>query len=238
MDESASLIVFRYDPDGDASPHFDRFTVPWRPGMTVLEALFHILDYQDSSLAFRSSCREGVCGSCAMYISGAYRLACHTLLEHLPRREATVSPLPHLPLLKDLVVDMEPFFRHYQRIMPYLLTQGTPPEREYLQSPQQRRALNIHIDCILCAACHSACPLTWTDEDFLGPAALNKAYRFVADSRDGAQRERLRVVDPSIWKCHTVFNCMEACPKDIPITTAIESLRRKRLIQRLKFWQR
>ncbi|MBI2919390.1 MAG: succinate dehydrogenase iron-sulfur subunit [Chloroflexi bacterium] len=238
MTEQATLYVFRYDPDADGTPHFDRFTVPWQKGMTVLDGLYHVLDHQDGSLSFRASCREGVCGSCAMYISGAYRLACQTLLENLPGREATVNPLPHLPVLKDLVVDMEPFFRQYQRIMPYLKPSEPPPDKELLQSPKQRHVLNIHIDCILCAACHSACPLTWADKDFVGPMALNKAYRFAADSRDAARKERMRLIDPSVWKCHTVFNCTEACPKSIPITTAIESLRHMALVQRLKFWQR
>lgn len=238
MPEQATLYVFRYDPDADSTPHFDRFTVPWLRGMTVLDGLYHVLDHQDGSLSFRASCREGVCGSCAMYISGAYRLACQTLLENLPGREATINPLPHLPLLKDLVVDMEPFFKQFARIQPYLQPEGPVSAKEFLQTPAQRRKLNIHIDCVLCAACHSACPLTWADKDFVGPMALNQAYRFAADSREGTRRPRLRLIDPSVWKCHTVFNCVEACPKSIPITTAIESLRHMRLVQRLKFWQR
>lgn len=228
--------VFRFDPDKDSQPHYDFFSVSLREGMTVLEGLFDILEKQDNSLAFRYSCRGAVCGSCAMFISGAYRLACQTQIARLKGEVITVSPLPRLGVIKDLVVDMAPFFEKYERIMPYLQA-GTPPEKEYLQSPRQRKALNEVIDCILCGACYSACPMTWTNRDYLGPAALAKVYRFVADSRDEAAAERLRQVEDEngLWRCHTVFNCEEACPKKVRQPYAIQQLRRKTLTRRLKF---
>ncbi|MDP2954566.1 MAG: succinate dehydrogenase iron-sulfur subunit [Chloroflexota bacterium] len=233
-----ALKVFRFDPERDSSPHYDRFEVAVREGETVLEALFDILENQDGSLAFRFSCRGAVCGSCAGYINGSYRLACETQLQ-AAGPEITIDPLPHVPIIRDLVVDMGPFFQKYEKIMPYLKTQSQPPEKEYLQSPQQRKAVDSYIDCILCAACYSACPVVWTNKDYLGPAALAKAYRFVADSRDEADRERIKVVagEDGIWRCHTIFNCVESCPKKINQTVAIEKLRAKTVSHRLKFWK-
>lgn len=236
MGYSVRLRVFRFDPGKDPSPHYDTFSVETWERMTVLEALFEVLEKQDNSLAFRFACRGAVCGSCAMFISGDYRLACQTQLAQIKQREIWVAPLPHLPIIKDLVVDMEPFYQKLEAIMPYLKGEATPPEREYLQTPQQRKALDEVTDCVWCAACHSACPITWTDKDYLGPAALTTAFRFVADSRDQAKAERLRLIDREngIWRCHTIFNCVEACPKKINPTRAIERLRLKALAQRMK----
>ena len=237
---AVTMKVFRFDPEKDKTSRYDTFQVPVRPGMSVLETLFEVLDKQDSSLAFRYACRGAVCGSCAMYINGSYRLACETQLSSLGSKEITVGPLPHLPVIRDLVVDMAPFFEKYDRVMPYLKTQSEPPEKERLQSPKQRKAINEAIDCILCSCCYSACPMTWTHKEYLGPSALNKAYRFVADSRDEATAERLKVVsgEDGVWRCHTIFNCVEACPKKIYQTDAIEILRRKTVSQKLKFWKR
>ncbi|MBI4295405.1 MAG: succinate dehydrogenase iron-sulfur subunit [Chloroflexi bacterium] len=233
-----TISVFRFDPNEEQAPHFDDFEVSVRPGQTVLEALFDILDMQDGSLAFRYSCRGAVCGSCAMYINGAYRLACETQVMALNARRVTVNPLPHLPVIRDLVVDMAPFFEKYEQIKPYLLTDSVPQEKEKLQSPKQRRAINEAIDCILCAACYAACPMVWTDKGYLGPAALTKAYRFVADSRDEARSSRLRLVanEDGVWRCHTIMNCVEACPKKINQTDAIQHLKRGSVLRKLKFW--
>jgi succinate dehydrogenase / fumarate reductase iron-sulfur subunit len=234
---TVSFKVFRFDPEMTPEPHYITFPVTVKEGMTVLDGLLYILEKLDNSLAFRFCCRGAVCGSCAMYINGAYRLACQTQLSVLGD-EIVISPLPHLPLIKDLVVDMTSFYTKFDTIIPYLKTLSPPPQREYIQDPKQRRALDEVTDCIWCGACYSACPLTWINKDYLGPAALVKAYRFVADSRDEAKGERLRIVDEEkmIWRCHTIFNCVEACPKNINQTKAIEGLRRKVIWHRLKWW--
>lgn len=229
MLKAVTLKVFRFDPQIDEKPHFQEFDIPLRPRMTILDGLFYILEEQNHSLSFRFACREGVCGSCALFINGSYRLACQTQFANLQAEIVVVNPLPHLPLIKDLVVDMTPFFEKYELIMPYLKTLNAPPEREYLQSPKQRKKIKEVIDCILCGCCHSACPMTWTNKEYLGPAALTKAYRFVADSRDEASLERINIVstEVGIWRCHTTFNCVEACPKMINPTASIQALKRR-----------
>lgn len=236
--QRVTFTIFRFDPDQDGEPHFDNFAVSTKGGMTVLEALFRILEEEDGSLAFRYSCRGAVCGSCAMFINGSYRLACQTQISALGSK-VSISPLPHLPIVKDLVVDMTPFYEKYERIIPYLKTATPDPDKERLQNINQRKALDEVIDCILCGACYSACPITWTNKGYLGPAALVKAYRFVADSRDEAARERLSLVsgEDGIWRCHSIFNCVEACPKNINQTYSIQQLKRKTLSQKLKFWR-
>jgi succinate dehydrogenase / fumarate reductase iron-sulfur subunit len=223
----STFKVFRFDPDQDREPHFDTFEVPQREGLTVLEALFDILENQDGSLAFRYACRGAVCGSCAMYINGAYRLACQTQVAAFSSGKLTVGPMPHFPVIKDLAVDMTEFFRKYERIMPFLVAQSTPPERERVQTPKARATIN-----------YSSCPTVWTDKAYLGPAALTKAYRFLADSRDEAAAERLSIVagGDGIWRCHTIFNCAEACPKRINPTWSIQQLKKKNALRRLSSW--
>lgn len=234
--KKATLKVFRFDPEIDREPRYDAYQVSIRERMSVLEALFDILEKQDNTLAFRYSCRGAVCGSCAMFISGAYRLACETLIEKLNPEEIVVAPLPHLPIIKDLAVDMTPFFQKFDSVMPYFNEKPLQAEKENIQSIPQRKAIDEVIDCIMCAACYSACPLTWTS-DYLGPSTLTKVYRFVADTRDGDRKERLSLVDGdnSVWQCHTVFNCVEACPKKINQTEAIEKLRHALLAKKLMF---
>ncbi len=226
MDEF-TLRIFRFDPEDGQEPRFDAYRVPYRDGMTVLEALFEVLDHQDGSIAFRFSCRGAVCGACAMFINGSHRLACQTQVKSLGP-EVTVSPLPHLPVIRDLIVDMEPFWRKYEEIKPYLIANSEPPEKERPQDPEDRKKIDEMINCILCGACYSSCPMVWTGEDYLGPAALLKAYRFVADSRDDASEERLAVVstEKGVWRCHTVFNCAEVCPRSINITWSLQQLKK------------
>lgn len=233
----AIFKVFRFDPELSPQPRYDNFLVPTKEGMTVLEGLLYILEKLDNSLAFRFCCRGAVCGSCAMYINGTYKLACQTQLSQLGE-EVVISPLPHLPLIKDLVVDMDPFYRKFEMIIPYLKPKTPTPSKEYLQTPKQRRSLDELVDCIWCGACYSSCPLTWINREYVGPASLVKAYRFVVDNRDSAIKERLKVVDEEkmIWRCHTVFNCVEACPKNINQTKAIEGLRRKIIWHKLSKW--
>jgi succinate dehydrogenase / fumarate reductase iron-sulfur subunit len=234
----STFKVVRFDPDQDREPHFDTFEVPQREGLTVLEALFDILENQDGSLAFRYACRGAVCGSCAMYINGAYRLACQTQVAAFSSGKLTVGPMPHFPVIKDLAVDMTEFFRKYERIMPFLVAQSTPPERERVQTPKARATINEMVDCILCGCCYSSCPTVWTDKAYLGPAALTKAYRFLADSRDEAAGERLSIVagGDGIWRCHTIFNCAEACPKRINPTWSIQQLKKKSALRSLSSW--
>lgn len=225
----ARLNVFRFDPKTDATARYDMYEVPLREGTTLLEALFHVLDHLDGSLAFRFSCREAICGSCSMFVNGSYTLACQTQLKDLGSREITVNPLPHLPVIKDLVVDMDPFFEKYRFIRPYLMNDSEQPEAERRQSPEERRLIDEMISCILCGACYSSCPIVWTSSRYLGPAPLMWAYRFVADSRDTADRERLTLVahEDGIWRCHTIFNCVEACPKEINVNWSIQQLKRR-----------
>lgn len=226
--------VFRFEPD-DGEPRFDRFQVPVEKGMTVLEGLYYILENLDSSLAFRSSCRSAVCGSCAMHINGCYRLACRTQIAAL-EPPVVIRPLAHLPVLKDLVVDMEPFFAHYEVIKPYLVPKEPPPEQEYLQSQKERKRLDGLVDCILCGACYGACPLGLSDPHYLGPHAFLQALRFLEDSRDGAKEERLALIgtEDGAFRCHTVFSCQRVCPKDLDPSGAIARLKLQLTLAKLR----
>lgn len=226
--------IYRFSK-GQAA-YYKEFRLIPDAGMTVLEGLFHILEKQDPTLSFRYSCRGAVCGSCAMYINGRYRLACNTMVDSLKGEEITISPLPHLPVIKDLVVDMTSFFERIEKVMPFLRTLEAK-QTEILQSAKDREKLDIITDCILCAACFSSCPVNWMNSSYLGPAALNKAYRFLADSRDNASEERLSLLDNEngIWRCHGIFNCAESCPKKINPANSIIQLRRQALAKKLKF---
>jgi succinate dehydrogenase / fumarate reductase iron-sulfur subunit len=228
--------VFRYDPDNGAKPHFQTFDVPDIKGMTVLEGLFYILEELDPTLAFRCSCREAVCGSCAMHINGEYRLACKTQVSAMSE-PITVRPLAHMPVIKDMAVDMTQFWQNYRLIKPYLIPKELPQEKEYLQSPAERKKLDPHVDCILCAACYGSCPVANGDPEYLGPHAILKALRFVEDSRDGAGKERLAIVakDIGVFRCHTIFNCQKVCPRDLDPTGAISKLKIKVLVEKMPF---
>jgi succinate dehydrogenase / fumarate reductase, iron-sulfur subunit len=234
--ETKRLKIFRFDPDQDPAPYLAVYEVPLeREGLTVQEAMFHIVDNIDGSLSFRYGCRAEVCGSCAMVINGSYRLSCGTRLNEFPGNEIVVGPLPRLRVIKDLVVDMEPFFARYEAIQPYLVNRTAEPEKEQKQSREARRKIDEMVDCILCGSCYSSCPSVWVGDDFLGPAALLKAYRFAADSRDGDKRQRSRrVASPDgVWRCHTIFNCADACPKRIVPTYAIQKLKGMAVLSRL-----
>lgn len=225
--DTAKLAVMRYNSRTDNAPHYQTFEVQVTKGMTVLDALFQVLENQDHSLAFRYSCRSAVCGSCAMFINGAHKLACSTLVSDLSR-EITIQPLPHMPIIKDLVVDLSQFFEKYEVVKPYIVPINPSPEKEWIQSPQQRSKINDSTDCILCAACYSSCPSVWVGKNYLGPAALLWAYRFAADSRDGILPDRINVIssEDGLWRCHTIFNCTEACPKNLNPARFIQSLKR------------
>jgi succinate dehydrogenase / fumarate reductase iron-sulfur subunit len=228
------LRVQRFNPKADLKPHYDTFQVQTKPGMTVLDALFQVLEEQDRSLAFRYSCRSAVCGSCAAFINGRQRLTCKTQVSKLGS-DITVGPLPHIPVIRDLVVDLQPFFRRMEMMRPYLEAREQYPAKEFIQSPKDREAIDVAIDCIDCMACFSACPSSWTDPNYPGPAAFVKVARFIADTRDAATNERLRLVgcEDGVWRCHTIFNCAEACPKSIDPPNFIQYLKRKAAVARL-----
>lgn len=228
--------VFRYDPDSGQEPHFQSFDVDAPEGMTVLEGMYWILENKDATFAFRSSCREANCGSCAIHINNQYGLACKTQISSL-KDPITIRPLSHLPVLKDLVVDMRPFWNSYKKIKPYLIPGEEPPQKEYYQSAEDRKKIDHHIDCILCGACYGSCPVACGDFEYLGPHALLKALRFVDDSRDGATDERLAMVasDFGVFRCHTIFNCQIVCPKDLNPTGAISKLKNKIMVKKYPF---
>jgi len=226
--------IFRYNPEQDEDAYFQEYELPEIKGMTILEVLYYILENLDSSLAFRSSCRQGICGSCAMHINGQYRLACESQVASIGSN-IVIRPLAHMKIIRDLVVDMDPFFAQYENIKPYLIPAEEPGAKEYQQSPEQRGKIDHHVDCILCAACYGSCPIVATDEKYLGPHALLKTLRFVDDSRDGATGERLALVasDKGVARCHTIFNCQQVCPKDLDPTGAIAKLKMKSLWAKL-----
>lgn len=223
--------IYRFDPDRQARPVMQDYEVRLEPSdHKVLDALER-LRTQDDSIAYRRSCREGVCGSDAMNINGRNMLACITPLEGL-REPVTLRPLPGFPVIRDLVVDMTQFFAHYHAIKPYLQNDEPLPERERLQSPEDRDKLNGLYECILCACCSSFCPSQWWNpERFLGPAALLQAERFIVDSRDRATAERLEFLDDvyKLYRCRTIMNCTEVCPKGLSPSRAIEHIKIQQL---------
>ena len=221
--------ILRYDSSKNEPPKFESFKIPVEKGMTVLEGLIYIQDNLDGSLAFRSSCRAGVCGSCAMHINGKYRLACETQIYSLKLKTITVRPMAHLKIIKDLFVDLEPFWKKFKRIKPFLQPGDSAPERERIQSADDRLKLEGLIDCILCGACQASCTVCETHPEYLGPAILLKVNRFVVDSRDNADDERLEEVSgfDGVFRCHTIFNCQEVCPKELDPTGSIANLKRK-----------
>jgi succinate dehydrogenase / fumarate reductase iron-sulfur subunit len=228
--EEITLKVQRCDPAADRLPYWQSFKVATRPGMTVLDALFEVLNHQDGTLAFRFCCRAGVCGSCAMVIGGEVRLACETqVAQFVGRGDLMLSPLPHQKVVKDLAVDYTHFFDRLKRVKPYLVGKEPYPEKEYVQSPKERQPINEPIDCILCGSWPSSCTMAWTNSDYLGPAALLKSYRFLADTRDTIPDERLDLVEneSGVWRCHTQFNCVEVCPKKLNPTEAIQKTKMK-----------
>jgi len=230
-----TLRIRRYDPERDEAPHWEDYRVRMHSTDRVLDALHQVKGYQDGSLTFRRSCAHGVCGSDAVRINGRNRLACKTLMKDLdPAKPITVEPIKGLPLLKDLVVDMEPFFDSYKEVMPFLVAHGNAPSRERLQSPEQRARYDDTTKCILCAACTTSCPVFWTDGQYFGPAAIVNAHRFIFDSRDQAGEQRLQILNDKegVWRCRTTFNCTDACPRGIEVTKAIAEVKQALIYSR------
>jgi succinate dehydrogenase / fumarate reductase iron-sulfur subunit len=221
--------IYRYDPDTDTGPRMQDYDIALEPtDHMLLDAILRI-KMHDDSLSIRRSCREGVCGSDAININGRNGLACITPVRSL-KEPIVLRPLPSFPVIRDLVVDMTLFFKQYHSITPYLINHDPPPERERLQSPEQRDELNGLYECILCACCSSQCPSFWWNPDkFVGPAGLLQAYRFIADSRDQATDERLDDLNDvyRLFRCRTIMNCSEVCPKGLEPSRAIEKIRLK-----------
>ncbi len=216
------LRILRYDPETDPKPHWERYSVASDPMDRVLDLLHRVKWEHDGRLTFRRSCAHGVCGSDAMLINGRNRLACKMRVDQLGRK-ISVAPLPGLPVIKDLVVDMDGFFEKYRSAMPFLINDDPPPERERLQSQHDRERFDDTTKCILCAACTSSCPSFWAQPSYVGPAAIVNAHRFIFDTRDHGAEERLEILSDQegVWRCRTIFNCTDACPRGINITQAI-----------------
>ena len=221
------FIIERYNPDTDKKPYFKEYDIQLEPSdRMLLDALIRIKSIDDS-LALRRSCREGVCGSDAMNINGKNGLACITKISDL-KEPVKLRPLPGLPIIRDLIVDMTQFFKQYNSIKPFVINHEPPPEKERLQSPEDRLELDGLYECILCACCSTSCPSFWWNPDkFVGPAGLLAAYRFIADTRDQATNERLdNLEDPyRLFRCHTIMNCVDVCPKGLNPSLAIGKIR-------------
>ncbi len=223
------ISVSRYDPDRDERPHLQDYEIALQSSDRMLLDVLIRLKAQDNTLSFRKSCREGVCGSDAMNINGRNGLACITPVRDL-HEPVVLRPLPGFPIIRDLIVDMTQFFKQYHSIKPYLINPEPPPEKERLQSPAERDKLNGAYECILCACCSSQCPSYWWNPDkFVGPAGLIQAYRFIFDSRDRATEERLDNLNDAyrLFRCRTIMNCAEVCPKGLEPVHAIERIRLK-----------
>lgn len=224
--------IKRFNPEAAAKPYWAEYQVTAEPTDRVLDGLHSIKWRQDGTLALRRSCAHGVCGSDAMLINGRNRLACKVLIKDMAP-VITVEPMRGFRVLKDLIVDMEPFFAQYRSVQPYLVNDDPPPAKERLQTPEERARFDDTTKCILCAACTTSCPIFWTDGSYVGPAAIVNAHRFIFDSRDQAAEERLAILarDSGVFRCRTIFNCTDACPRGIEVTKAIQDVKRAILLR-------
>jgi succinate dehydrogenase / fumarate reductase, iron-sulfur subunit len=230
---SLTLKIRRFNPEVSQDSWWDEFTVQMEPLDRLLDALHEVKWHHDGTLAMRRSCAHGICGSDAMMIDGRNALACKVLVKDVAPT-VTVEPIRGLAVLKDLIVDMEPFLEGYRSILPYLVNDEGEPERERLQSPQDRALYDDSTKCILCAACTTSCPIFWGDDGYVGPAAIVNAHRFIFDSRDTGSRERLKILSEKtgVFRCRTTFNCTDACPRGIQVTKAIQEVKRTILFDR------
>ncbi|MDX2918543.1 MULTISPECIES: succinate dehydrogenase iron-sulfur subunit [Streptomyces] len=231
----ATFRIRRFNPEVSDEVQWQDFQIEIDPKERVLDALHKIKWELDGTLTFRRSCAHGICGSDAMRINGKNRLACKTLIKDInPDKPITVEAIKGLTVLKDLVVDMDPFFQAYRDVMPFLVTKGNEPTRERLQSAEDRERFDDTTKCILCAACTSSCPVFWNDGQYFGPAAIVNAHRFIFDSRDEAGEQRLEILNDrdGVWRCRTTFNCTDACPRGIEVTKAIQEVKRALITRR------
>ncbi|MFD6856076.1 succinate dehydrogenase iron-sulfur subunit [Rhodococcus sp. NPDC060090] len=234
-----TLKIRRFNPENPDAAGWENFVVPALPTDRVLNLLLYAKGYIDGTLTFRRSCAHGVCGSDAMQINGINRLACKVLMRDILPKDGkpttiTIEPIKGLPVEKDLIVDMEPFFDAYRQIKPFLKTSGREPERERIQSQADRARFDDTTKCILCACCTSACPVYWADGSYFGPAAIVNAHRFIFDSRDEGAGERMEILNgvDGVWRCRMTFNCTQACPRGIAVTRAITEVKRALLFSR------
>jgi len=227
-----NLKIKRFNPETDQKPHWETYPVEVEPNDRLLDALHQVKWFHDGTLTLRRSCAHGICGSDAMRINGQNALACKVLMHNVVKDGGTITiePLLGLPLIKDLIVDMEPFFDHYRSVLPFLVNDEPLPDdgRERRQSPENRERFDQGTKCILCAACTTGCPSFWANDQYVGPAAIVQAHRFIFDDRDQAADERLQILNEQfgVWRCRTVFNCTEACPRDIPVTQLIGEVKK------------
>src|SRR5574340_1764117 len=221
------IKVKRFQPDQRAEAYWQEFSLEVEGTDRLLDALNKIKWTQDGSLTFRRSCAHGVCGSDAMRVNGRNRLACKLLMNDVGQR-VTVEAMLGYPVIRDLVVDMDPFFAKYEKVKPYLINDEPPPRTERLQSQEERARYDETTKCILCGACTGACPSVWANREWVGPASIVNAHRFIFDSRDRGAAERLNILSDrnGVWRCRTIFNCTEACPRGIHVTEAIEEVKR------------
>ncbi|PNG98028.1 succinate dehydrogenase iron-sulfur subunit [Streptomyces malaysiensis] len=232
---TVTFRIRRFNPEVSDQAVWEDFQIDIDPKERVLDGLHKIKWDLDGTLTFRRSCAHGICGSDAMRINGRNRLACKTLIKDIgPDKPITVEPIKGLTVLKDLIVDMEPFFQAYRDVMPFLITTGNEPTRERLQSAEDRARFDDTTKCILCAACTSSCPVFWNDGQYFGPAAIVNAHRFIFDSRDEGGEQRLEILNDKdgVWRCRTTFNCTEACPRGIEVTKAIQEVKRALITRR------
>ena len=224
---SLSLNIYRWNRESGNNPSIDTYNVNRdKIGPMLLDAIMYIKNDVDPSLTFRRSCREGICGSCAMNINGTNTLACLTPIE---KKQYNIYPLPHMDVIKDLIVDLKPFFDQYKSIKPYLVNDDKP-DRERIQTPEDRKKLDGLYECILCACCSTSCPSYWWNGDkFLGPAILLQAYRFIVDSRDKNKKERIAQLNDAfkLYRCHTIMNCTKTCPKGLNPAKAIAEIKKE-----------
>ncbi|MET9253465.1 succinate dehydrogenase iron-sulfur subunit [Streptomyces sp. NPDC048182] len=233
---TVTFRIRRFNPEVAAESTWEDFQLEMDPKERVLDGLHKIKWDLDGTLTFRRSCAHGICGSDAMRINGKNRLACKTLIKDInPEKPITVEAIKGLTVLKDLVVDMEPFFQAYRDVLPFLITKDTnEPTRERLQTAEDRERFDDTTKCILCAACTSSCPVFWNDGQYFGPAAIVNAHRFIFDSRDEAGEQRLEILNDrdGVWRCRTTFNCTDACPRGIEVTKAIAEVKRALITRR------
>jgi succinate dehydrogenase / fumarate reductase iron-sulfur subunit len=230
---SLTVRVRRYNPEKSDESWWDEWTLEVDPLDRLVEVLHQIKWYHDGTLAFRRSCAHGICGSDAMLINGRNALACKLLAEDVAPK-VTIEPIRGLPVLKDLIVDMEPFLDGYKAVLPYLINDSGEPSAERLQSIEDRSVFDDTTKCILCACCTTSCPIFWGDDTYIGPAAIVNAHRFIFDSRDEAGRDRMKILSEKtgVFRCRTTFNCTDACPRGIEVTKAVQEVKRAILFDR------
>jgi succinate dehydrogenase / fumarate reductase iron-sulfur subunit len=222
-----TIKIFRYNPEKDKKPRYETYQLEAEATDRVLDLLEKVKGYKDGTLSFRRSCAHGVCGSDAMRINGTNKLACKALVNDVGTK-ITVEPILGLRVIKDLIVDMEPFFDNFRKVLPYFINDEPEPEKERYQSHEDRERFDDTTKCILCAACTTSCPSFWASDEYLGPSAIVNAHRFIFDSRDRGAAERLKILNEvmGVSRCHTAFNCTLACPREIQITKAIGEVKK------------